>query len=588
MDIGRLFQYKEELQRMFLTDDAYRRIKNVGLWPNAEENSKQEYRLDAVAEILTFNECIRRPFYKVLQKSLILNIKDLFCYVKNEIKPTATNMLTYKEAFNFFSVLHRTQLRAILEEYAPQSAAFNQLLTSIVSGDEEQFHSALDKDDYTDLLSWSYALRLFLFGASKRNKVPSLKIGSNLWIKGIDYSRYFDCYDEDGERLFVEKEVKAYTGVRQSVRPCATSLSDTDFENYVNGNSQICNGKYYSDWITRINKLLDNGDIIKEDYTHLLHDNSLEKRCRDAIFYFLGENIRDNVLKVTNIFPAKPEKEKICRESVNNTWASIYVRNDEEELDFFFMYIVKHTLLMIDIYKSVSVFLSSDDAELLKWILMRSAYTPALSIYHQNKNYSFFKTHELVTITRHIEEKTETKVDVAGSDSEVTAQQLPTTNTERSSIKQKLLRPSELETFCNLLARNCMQNKFPKGIKYLDVDYIKDLEFFFSGNCKNGVDYKPSIWWKGSTASLAYVVIRLMSQDKNKGPNRCPNGTWPAVSNMFVFGDRKNSVTATTLSTKSISKLQEELNDNQITDTLTELDYIDSLFKADLLPRKVV
>lgn len=579
MDETIFYQYKDELECIILKDKAAQRIRQVGRWPNTETDAGQDEKLDAVSELLVFNECVKRPFFRILYHSLHHNIRNLSKYVKSMFVPITSKMLTYEEAYEFFSALYAKQYRTILEEYAPDSATFNSFLKSIKDGDIALFEATLNKKDFTDLLSWAYTLRELLFGVSGKTQNRKLKRGTNLWLDGLDYSQYFVNYLDGYEALFVEKEIKKYAGTYCKAFPYGEQVPDKLYKKIAE-TSLISDGGYYPVWLNRLKDMLSQNIDLVEYFESLSKNHRIESRCEEAVFYFLGESATNNINRINAEFAIDSKRERISTKETERIWDSILIKDDEDELSNFGLYIIKHTIRMLNTYIMVNGILPHSDMEVLGWLLKCSSYSNIIAQSRQ-MDPDFKAIEKRLDTGGELVSETDKKENKNESDS-------PTKEVNSSNalhIKQKLFRRSEIETFCELLAKERWQNTYRYGIKYIDSGDIKCLLYFFTGVIEGEMNLQGTIWWKGSTASLIYIVKQLLSMERGEHPKSCPNGTWKAVSSVFVFGDdNPNTVTRKTLAGYSNEKIKAILAESMVSDNLTELQYIDSLFDQNKWP----
>jgi len=160
--------------------------------------------------------------------------------------------LTYEEAFEFFMLIGKKQVRDILDSYKCNSFTYNGVLDAIAQKDYAAFLSALGSADYHDMMATLWQLRYILLGikSSGRNNSKGRLENNNLWITGADFSAYFRAFTSVYEDKFVENRVKSYISHSLVEKPrrqrITRELNDDELQQLYSATT-IADGRYYSE-----------------------------------------------------------------------------------------------------------------------------------------------------------------------------------------------------------------------------------------------------------------------------------------------------------------------------------------------------
>ena len=168
--------YKHYLESIPLNRIGIERLKQVASCPDGKIVDDVQPIFGAFCEFVTFNECVRRPFFKILDHILNSRIVNLFSVLL--VKNQETDLqLTYEEAFDLFLFLGESRVRSILDVYKFSSITYNGVLDALKAFYYKAFVAALGNADYRDMMSALKELRYILLG--KKNYEIDLPVDSS-------------------------------------------------------------------------------------------------------------------------------------------------------------------------------------------------------------------------------------------------------------------------------------------------------------------------------------------------------------------------------------------------------------------------
>lgn len=119
--------YESKLQSIPLSRVGVERLTQVAAWPDGRIVEDVQPIFGAFCEFVVFNECVKRPFYKILSAILNNKIDALFSVLLAK-NTAAESSLTYKEAFDYFLLIGKNKVRKILDAYKCSSYTYNAIL----------------------------------------------------------------------------------------------------------------------------------------------------------------------------------------------------------------------------------------------------------------------------------------------------------------------------------------------------------------------------------------------------------------------------------------------------------------------------
>lgn len=364
--------YADQLQSIPLNRVGIDRLIQVASCPDGKLVEDVQPIFGAFCEFVTFNECIRRPFFEILSTTLNNKMGSLFSLLLANNKSSFS--LTYEEAFEFFMLIGKKQVRDILDSYKCNSFTYNGVLDAIAQKDYAAFLSALGSADYHDMMATLWQLRYILLGikSSGRNNSKGRLENNNLWITGADFSAYFRAFTSVYEDKFVENRVKSYISHSLVEKPrrqrITRELNDDELQQLYSATT-IADGRYYSEWIDKFTKM---------SFDQLGFATYLDSITnRDSEIIADGEAIAHLIIKMA-VNGHKPELIQHfqldpinCKDGAD--WDEYYC--DYHNTDKLGDYIIIYTAKMLYIYNNVKNVLSDEERCILEWLIGCSRYT---------------------------------------------------------------------------------------------------------------------------------------------------------------------------------------------------------------------
>lgn len=373
-DDYKLSEYGNNFLSILHLKDGIRRLTRLATYPNGELPDSLKSDFDALCEFVVFNECIRRPFFKILSERLYESLGNLYSVLATN-ESERFSALTYKEAFELFSFIGQRNVRSILDAYKKcTSSMYSGIIEAVGQQDYNAFKTALDDMDCQDMMVTLWKLRYVVWG-----NVP-LEHGrhknfdnNNQWIKGADFSKFFKSVNIHYEEDFTQNCVKRFFHIPLGLKRRGLG-GDGVFDAEIDtpklySTTTIADGKFYPVWLDHFSNLCSDKFAFNR-YLNKINNNAdlIIEQGNELSYSIIGAVIHSHKAEIYEQLHIKPQAVTDEDEDCGD-YDIIYDKGVLGD------YIMVYTSIMLKILREVKDVLSDEDRNVLRWLLNLSRYT---------------------------------------------------------------------------------------------------------------------------------------------------------------------------------------------------------------------